>query len=743
MWMLLLVSLVTIVTAVVIDVVLRERAANLYTQSDVTKRWLTGQVANASDQRIMSAIRMLSSELARARDDFRYPKATQASAPLYGPEDSGKALAMAFELPKQEQDARVRISFSGAGYYEFDEKQFPKANGKLPDNDDYTRDKMCFGTFMYTFFDTVKDAKIVKGEDDVNSAQSKYSDAIFGKLGIDKSLTDKPPKITISGIFAFSSNGTMAIFPWNSRNLPDTPTYNVKERKWYLSAYRIGDSEGDELLPFSNNGDPTASFGLSPVYIDAVSGTFSRTLWHKFTVNNNGVPVDYILCVDLILSSSLPPSLVSRFLPAGLGTRGGFTESLLLGLMSGLLVLAVGSILVLLLSTFRPNLLSLFLVRRKPKEWVSRESFTPISQAFASRRSITFTNVIKSEDGLERKVSFAAWFQMTVAKLTLERNSYNRDSTQTEYRDEVTLNTIDKDPSVRGFEVWRVFRSRWRSEGKCRLCDQDVNYMEPEEPIAEPTIRHRRTQLPSIDTRLAANSSVSDTKALEDAIAWQATDADPKTLGLGYPLTPAPVPRIPLIIQELNLYKEPLKTFQMLSQSRIEVNDCVELSVDLFRNRNVRAVCHIDYFRKIASGGESSLAALTQGKNIERILVANKPEDMVDFLSRYRETIVSLLHARNQELFRLYLDDTGVDFNTFGNQRFDLDFAIVYGENDVPLILASNLSELNISSSVRGYLSWRKVDVFFFQTLYESFMDKRVTLRLDDLPAAGPVAVAY
>jgi hypothetical protein len=742
MLMLLLVSFITLVTAVVINVVLRQRSAALYAQSESTNNWLKGQVVGATDKRMMTILESLSGELARSREDFKNPVAKQVSAPLYGMtlKEGNKPPGSEFELPVK--DDRVLVNFKGGGYYQFDGTQYTKEDGKPPDNNDYLRDQKCYKTFLYTFFKAVEDVKIESGKDDVNTALRKYSDAIFEKIGVDKVLTNKPPSISIIGIFAYSTNGTMTIFPWNSMNLAGDPRYKLKERKWYLSALGTDGNERGEILPFPNNGDPSASFGLSPIYIDAVSKEYARTLWHKFTVVENGHAVTYVLCIDLVPSTSLPPSLFASYLPSWAGKLDNFTESLLLGLISGLAVFSLGSILVLLLSTFWPNLLSIFLVRRKPDAWVNEETFIPISQAFASRRSITFTNVVKNEDGVERKVSFAAWFQMTVAKLTLERNSYNRESNQGEYRDEVTLDAIDKDPSLRGFEVWRVFRSRWRSEGGCRLCDQEVKYKESDKPIAEPTIRHRRAQLPSIDTRLAANSSVSDTKSLEDSITWQATDMEPKTLGMAYRLTSAPVPRIPQTIQELNLFKDTLKTFQMLSQSRIEVNDCVELSIDLFRNRNVRAVCHIDYFRKIASGGESSLAALRQGQNIERILVANKPEDMVDFLTKYRQTIESLLKARNQELFRLYLDDTGVDFNTFGNQRFDLDFAIVYGENEVPLVLASNLSELNSGSSVKGYLSWRKVDVFFFQTLYESFIDKRVTLRLDDLPLADSVILA-
>lgn len=737
--MVLLVSLVALVTAAALDVMLQARYASLSTQSETTNSWLKGEVFKGNDRRLKEIIERLAAELARSRSLFISPGEKMTRAPMFEAAVPRTSLENAFELPSKKD--RVHVAFDGFTYYQFDplKNDFVDRNKTSPGQTEYDRDKLCYQTFMFPYYKAVREVGISKEKDSIESAMQKYSNAIFSSLGIDSSIIEKSPKLTIGNIFvADSTNGTLAIFPWNSLDLTrmDPKDWEFKKRPWYVSAFADPkDPKGTELFQFLDNNEPSSAFGLSPFYVDAVTGDYTRTLWHRFTVRNEaGKEVTYILCIDLSLSSSLPPLLTGNVLPSWVVERGGFTETLLVGLLAGLTVLILGSIFTLLLSTFRPQLLSFFLVRRHSREWITKESFTPIYQAFAPQRSITFVNVNKHEDGTERKVSFSAWFQMNVAKLAFDRNDYHKRSTQTEKTEEVTLNTIDRDPSTRGYEVWRVFRSRWRSEGRCRLCGQEVNYEDTDEAVAEPTIRHRRTQVPAIDTRLAANSSVKDTRSLEEAITWHSTDIEPKSLGESYRLTSPPVPRIPQIIQDLSLFKGSLRTLHMLSQSRIEVDDCVGLSSELFPNRNVRAVCHIDYFRKIASGGESSLAALKQGKNIERILVANKPDDMVNFLNKYRTTIEDLLNARNQELFRLYLDDTGVDFNTFGNQRFDLDFAIIYGEGEPPLVLASNLSELSSSSSVRGYLSWRKVDVFFFRTLYESFIDKRVTLRLDDLP---------
>jgi hypothetical protein len=738
----LLVSLVTLVTAAILDVALQAKSASLSTQSEMTNRWLRGEVFKSNDRRLSVIIEQLAADLYRARTHFVTPQGQMTAAPMYEAADPRTAPKETFDLPVKKD--QVYIAFDGFTYYEFDPAGFvdtSKTPPAKPEAKDYNRDKLSYPAFMFPYYKAVREAGIVKGKDTVEAAMQKYSDAVFRSLRVEQDLTDKSPKLTIGNIFvADDTNGTLAIFPWNSLNLAKMrpEDWDFKTRPWRKSAYaKPEDTNGTELFSIPENNDPTSAFGLSPFYVDAVTGDYTRTLWHRFTVRTEwGKETTYILCMDLNLSSSLPPLLTGNFMPSWIVERGGLSETLMVGLFSGLIVLVIGSILTLLLSRLRPQLLSYFLVRGQTKEWVTEESYIPIEQAFAPQRSITFIDTNQHQSGVERKVNFSAWFQMNVAKLSFEKSRHDKELSQTEKREEVTLNTIDKDPSIRGYEVWRVFRSRWRSEGSCRLCGQEVKYKATDEPIAEPTIRHRRTQIPAIDTRLATNSAVKDTRALEEAIIWQATDVKPGVLGTAYLLKPGPPPRIPQTIQDLSEFKQSLKAFNMLSQSRIDVGDCVRLSSELFPNRNVRAVCHVDYFRKIASD-DSSLAALKQGKNIERILVANKPEDMVQFLSRYRDTLEDLLNARNQELFRLYLDDTGVDFSTFGNQRFDLDFAIVYGDNELPLVLASNLSELHSGGSVKGYLSWRMVDVYFFQTLYESFTDKRVILRLDDLPQVG------
>ena len=517
-------------------------------------------------------------------------------------------------------------------------------------------------------------------------------------------------------------------FPWNSLNLPSDQDYAINERMWYLS----GVSKRDKLTEHISVNGSEGTFALGGFYKDVVSKEYIRTLWHRIDVPTKNGVISYVLFIDLNLGNMPPQPVSAVTIPSRFPNAGSLGEAAIYGLEFGFAALVIGLLLVLLLSKVRPQALSSLLVHRHPKEWETDEYFTPVSQAFATRRRITVARGRRDEKGGEQKISFSAWFPMHIVKVNYDQSKNTKNVEYSEIKEDVTLETIDKDPFTRGYEVWQVFRSKWRSEGNCRVCGQEVQYKEDDVSIAEPTIRHRRSQNPSVDPRLDRRSDIKDTKTLEDTIIWHATDVEPKKMGEEYKLTPPPKPRIPQLVQNLSFFEDHLESQRLLAQSRIDVQDCVELSKELFKNRNIRAVCHIDYFQKMVFGGEFSVDALTQGKNIERVLIADKLEDMVRFIKEYRGALEKLLNPRNQELFKLYLENTGVEFDLLGKQHFDLDFAIVY-DDELSFVLVSNLSELNQDSNVRGYLSWRKVDVIFFETLFERFIDYRSPLKMEDL----------
>jgi len=196
-------------------------------------------------------------------------------------------------------------------------------------------------------------------------------------------------------------------------------------------------------------------------------------------------------------------------------------------------------------------------------------------------------------------------------------------------------------------------------------------------------------------------------------------------------LKPYPDPRVPPEVKSHNFAREILDKYRLLTEGRYETDDSVELSKELFRNRDVRSACTIHYFQYLIDSGENAMAVLREGNDIERILITDTRDMLDSFITRNRNILINLLSQRkNLQLYTISLDKMHIaPIETYP----ELDFAIAYGTDDFKYLIISHPRDKGRGGNIRGYVSWREVDISFCETLFERLKDFKQSLKLDDL----------
>lgn len=320
---------------------------------------------------------------------------------------------------------------------------------------------------------------------------------------------------------------------------------------------------------------------------------------------------------------------------------------------------------------------------------------------------------------------------MNVAKLQQETERIRQRTASSTVTETMNLDNLDNDIHTRGIEKWEIYRRRGQWVGRCRLCSQEVRYQDKEVRIAEATIKHGVDPVPDVSLNIDTHWHSTDTPTIKNSIIWQALDTETKHIGDDYELKTYPRPRVPQEVQSHNFAREILDKYRLLAEGRYETDDSIELSKELFKNRHVRSACTLSYLQHLIDSGDNAIAVLREGNDIERILIAETKETLDAFIEKNRHILLSLLsHRKNLQLYTVSLDKMRIaPIEVYP----ELDFAIAHGAGDFKYLIVSHPSDRGRGGNMRGYVSWREVDISFCETLFERLKDFKQSLKADDL----------
>ena len=569
-------------------------------------------------------------------------------------------------------------------------------------------DKLRYNKFIFDL------QALFQGRASKKLSRSDFSDAMMDYFGIKDSIHRRMPNVAITLIYAASDRETITIYPGSDLTLSNRP---LKEAPWYQSAFEPSKAKPEYVITENDNTE-NDNFGLSRFYPDYASQEYTRTFWHKVRAKNG---VTYLLCVDLTLGRQdlqTTSGVIDKipFVGSYAGLGRDWLRAVTAGVIFGVVFLAFG-----LMSTHlggrQSTKLARWIISGKPlpKETESGDQFMPFFRAFADREA---TVIDYDEHGTSqtKKKAITAWLQMKVTKVEAELVNIDHKDTHVAATKVEELGSIDKDPYTRGLERWHIFRDRGSEVGNCRLCGQEVRYKDKESPIGKATIKHGIGSRPMVKLDIDRQSHIKEIKGLEDRIAWQSLALDPIEVKIVKDLDSLPQPRVPKKIQEMRFARELMLKYHLLNEGRYEVDDCIEISKELFNGRNIRAFCKVAYFEKLRGAGADALKVLRIGDNVTRIFITDTKEAMGSFVKENRNELKELLEEKNQQLSVVSLQHLQSEkIKTYP----ELDFAIVY-DDDFTCVLVSSLSEINKAAKVRGYVSWRKADIEFYDTLFHS-----------------------
>jgi hypothetical protein len=550
---------------------------------------------------------------------------------------------------------------------------------------------------------------LFQGRPSKQLSRSDFSDVMMDYFGIKDSIQQRLPNVAITLIYAASERETITIYPGSDITLSNRP---LKDTPWYQSAFEPSKAAPEYVIT------ENANFGLSRFYPDYASQEYTRTFWHKVQAKNG---VTYLLCVDLTLDRQdlqTTRAVIDKipFIGSYAGLGRDWLRAATVGVICGGVFLAFGLMLTHL-GGQQSTKLARWIISGKPlpKQTESGDQFIPMFRAFADRDA-TIIDYDEHGTSQTKKKAFTAWLQMKVTKIEAELVNIDRKDTHVTATKVVELGTLDKDPYTRGLERWYIFRDKGSEVGKCRLCGQEVRYKDKELPIAQVTIKHGIDSRPMVKLDIDTRSHIKEIKGLEDRVVWQSLDMDPIEVKIVQDLDAPPRPRVPPKIQKMRFARELMLKYRLLNEGRYEVDDCIEISKELFNGRNVRAYCKAAYFEKLRGAGAEALKVLRIGDNVTRIFITDTKEAMGSFVKENRDELKELLEQKNQQLSVVSLEHLQIEkIKSYP----ELDFAIVY-DDDFKCVVVSSLSEINKAAKVRGYVSWREADIEFYDTLFHS-----------------------
>ncbi|WP_392532785.1 hypothetical protein [Nostoc sp. C117] len=581
-------------------------------------------------------------------------------------------------------------------------------------------DDKVFQNFTYLMTSKIKNNlnnKIIANQNEIQNLHS-FTKAVIKHLTGDDRYLDIIPDLRINNIYITNkSTGFMMSYPFT--NEAYKPNIDFRERPWFRAA-TDGSYTSDFKVPdesYSGN-----DLGLTGVYIDINDETKPnaiRTLWYKFKIPDKNE--EYILCIDLFFDKSSQISKKVNFLDLleenvkyGLNLKEVDNTWIYLFVISFIMALCLSLIYEfkvkdIILRIFKSNGNDLLKIKlqRESKHYASRDEGEIKFSVQGETKEIN-----KSEHSMEAKWSFS------IQNLQLGVNS-NQSYTQQkeatsryEFINEYNLNMNQNKPQYRCIEIWKVvlesqlgntqkigfFVAKWNTNNSANieeLLDIKSIYWEKE----------YEKYLMIIKEQLREHLLISDDKEVVAVLDANYTRRQ----------------NIPSFITEIDSLKNIINSSSYLKQGKIVFSE-VETLTDLYKQGQVtvNAICTLHFLRNLVK--TNKLKDFFKTQVYERYLIEYQQGEFQDFYNSLDDE--NKLALSNQSALKIMVYQDNID-NIVSPQD---DFCII-SLNNTPRLVAYSFTDNKYSNI--GWISWREVDIKFYEELYRCQKDKNH--RIEDI----------
>jgi hypothetical protein len=470
------------------------------------------------------------------------------------------------------------------------------------------------------------------------------------------------------------------------------PWFETTQKNSYASSF-IGKDR------FNND------FGLTGVYIDINDETkpnVIRTLWYKFKpINQNE---EYILCIDLFFDKSSQLSKQVSLLNLLEESDNYWIYllgiSLIIALSLSLIYELKFKDIILRISKHYVNDLLKIKLQLESKHYASKDE-----------AEIKFTVQGESKEINQSEKSMEAKWSFNIQNLQVGINnnqSYTQQKEATsryEFISEYNLNMSQNKPQYRCIETWKVilesqskniqkigfFVAKWSTNNSAsieELLDIKSIYWEKE----------YEEYLGIIKEQLREHLLISDEKEL---VAVLDTNYSRRQ-------------NLPSFITEIDSLKQIITSSLYLKQGKIVFSE-FETLTELYRQNQVivHAICTLYFLRKLVENNK--LKDFFKTQVYERYLIEYQQGEFQNFYDSLDDE--SKLELINKSPFQIMVYQDNID-NIVSAQD---DFCII-SINNTPKLVAYSFTDNKYSNT--GWISWREVDIKFYDELYKCQKDK-------------------
>ena len=546
------------------------------------------------------------------------------------------------------------------------------------------------------------------GED----SRIEHTRSILSYFKVDDILKDIPD-LRVDSVYIFDKNSqVMAIYPKSVDEEYENKEINYEKRPWYRSAVSTTDDKkqaGYERVYLQDFGRNQS--GLTGLYIDISNDdkpNVIRTLWYRF---EDAKSQDYIFAIDLFLDKSGVfsggSSWVSLF---WLSTPFEWMALVLIALPSSLA-----------LSLLYEKLAKRFMPDTDSFSSLSGIKFTLIKGYYATLNdeNILFsnTNVRMRLDSVQTSAGVKLSLQGTGIESNIERTAQRNRQEEKVYSysfdHKYSLKVGPVRPTHKAVQIWQAERETYL--GKPQVVGHMVADWKANNTVSswgELSIKsifwNKKDEiyLPSFQRQLRDHLLAGETKefSLVPDTQYQKRQSIPALLSDIAPNKLETVPELKQVIDN---------SFD-LEQGRFFVSQ-LETVETLYALGHVKAIYSIPFVRRIIAKGKHDFfrtTAMNTDKEEFRFVLEHESH-------HFKNTVYNHLNQptqddwKNESPFQIMVHQRSTAENVILEQE---GFSLIYINSELRFVLYS-LSDDTYSGI--GWVSWRKVDLEFFKTLYE------------------------
>lgn len=632
------------------------------------------------------------------------------------PTDIKNKIIVEKSLPTTEKSTRWRIGKTRKSvdvYYEyfriidFDNVHSDSMNQEEKEKRDEERDKdkketrndIIFQNFAAFALqkDIQDELKATINDNSINNLHN-FSKVWISYLAGNEKYSNIIPHLRINNVYLFNvKKGFFISYPFTNE---DYGAANYRTRPWYQAT----EGEYDYSFPYQNRNNTS---GLTAPYIDVNDedkANVIRTLWYKFKDNSNQ---EYILCFDLFLdkSSLIPKENIWLDLPKETIKSGTWVyllpTSLIMALCLSLIYKLKLKNIIVRISKHHANDLAKIKMVLERKHYATKDE-----------GEIRFTIQGESKDiNQSEKSREARWsFNIQGIQVGLSNNQIHTTQQEAtsryEFTNEYNLNMSQTKPQYKCIETWRVvsesqsgktqkigfFVAKWNTSNSANIEEGlDIKSIYWEKEYEE--------YLGIFKQQLHEHLLISDEKELVAVLDRNYSRQQ----------------NIPESITGIDNLKKIINSSLYLKQGKIVLSE-VETLTDIYKKGMVKAICTLHFLRKLLDAKKLKIFLQTQVN--ERYLIEYQQGEFYNFYNSLDDQTKSELI--NQSPFKIMVYQENID-NIASPQD---DFCII-SINNTPKLVAYTFTDNKFSNTDWiGWISWREVDIKFYDELYRCQKDK-------------------